>query len=61
MTLGAKSAEVFCNPQTRAIQDSSTPSDSARQGAWRQRVSNEMRHQEGTFSRPKPQNPKTPL
>ena len=48
MTLGAKSAEVFLPVQTAAILDSSTPSDSARQGAWRLLKSHEIRRREGT-------------
>ena len=48
MTLGAKSAEVFRGLQTRAIQDSSTPSDRARQDASRWLKSHEIRRREGT-------------
>ncbi len=47
MTLGAKSAEVFPNVQTAGIQDSSTPSDSARRDAPRCQLSHEIRCQEG--------------
>ena len=45
--LGAKSAEVFRPPQTAAIQDSSTPSDSARQDASGTLLSHEIRRREG--------------
>ncbi len=47
MTLGAKSAEVLHPVQTAAIQDSSTPSDSARRGAPGIVVSHEIRRREG--------------
>ena len=48
MTLAADSREVFCNPQTCAIQDSSTPSDSARRDASGCQLSHEIRRREGT-------------
>ncbi len=48
MTLGAKSAEVFPNAQTAAIQDSNTPSDSARRDAPRKLKRHEIRRREGT-------------
>ena len=48
MTLAAKRAEVLRTVQTVAIQDSRTPSDSARQGASRMRESHEIRRREGT-------------
>ncbi len=47
MTLGAKSAEVFPNVQTAASQDSSTPSDRARQGAPPLVKRHEIRRREG--------------
>ena len=47
MTLGAKSAEVFLIVQTAANQDSSTPSDRARQSASAKQLSHEMRRREG--------------
>ena len=57
MTLGAKKAEVLGRGFSRAIQDSSTPSDSARQDAVRWRESHEICHREGTFSTPNPNVP----
>ena len=47
MTLAADSREVFPNVQTRAIQDSSTPSDRARRGASGWPQSHEIRRREG--------------
>jgi len=47
MTLGAKSAEVFLPAQTHASQDSSTPSDRARQDAVRVLKSHEICRREG--------------
>ncbi len=47
MTLGAKSAEVFGRGFLNAIQDSRTPSDSARQDALGTVVSHEIRRREG--------------
>ena len=51
MTLGAKSEEVFCNPQTRAIQDSSTPTDRARRDTSGMLKSHQIRHREGPQTR----------
>ena len=47
MTLAAKGEEVFYTAQTRAIQDSSTPPDRARQDASRLLKSHEIRRREG--------------
>ena len=47
MTLPADSREVFLPVQTRAIQDSSTPSDRARRGAPPTDVSHEIQRREG--------------
>ena len=52
MTLAADSAEVLLPVQTCAIQDSSTPSDSARRDASRTVVSHEIRRREGTHTGP---------
>jgi hypothetical protein len=47
MTLAADGEEVLRTAQTRAIQDSSTPSDRARRGALRKLKSHEIRRREG--------------
>ena len=46
--MAADSREVFRPPQTRAIQDSSTPPDRARRDAPPVQLSHEIRRREGT-------------
>ena len=51
MTMAADSREVFGRGFSRAIQDSSTPSDRARQGASPLVMSHEIRRREGLSNR----------